>query len=254
MTSSAAHTTLRLLVHLAVSLPVVNVYAQRFPGPGSGGPPGYGPYPTSWPWTDSYSGETIPVTIPPVPTPPDVPPPPVIPTLGGTLVTVTFVDPPPLASTRTLTIQAATGTSANYPASPSSNQPPVDIRISSTAKQCEPFHIHYNLTSQSDAYTLLFDTPDRQRFLSIRLPTGVGCMEWVCNVHAGYSFYVSGPLSEYYVVQPGSSSACLNNIMTTYAYAEYNTNVFQSFTAHPPNTTPPPADFQARLVRVSSLS
>jgi hypothetical protein len=248
-----------LLSILAVYL--ANVQAQFFPGPGPG--PGDPGFPGGDSWTNTWT-QAVTITIPappPVPTPPTVPtPPPVQPPGDVQVTTVTFVEPPHLASTSTLTIQVATGTSIpptgnpTSPASPSNAQPAVDIRIPSTAKQCEPFHIHYNLTSESDAYALFLGTPDGQRFLSIRFPSGVGCMEWVCNVPAGHSFYVSGPLSGYYIVQPGSSSTCLHNITTTYTYAQYNTNIFQSFTAHPPNTTPPPSNFHARFVQPFSLS
>jgi len=110
-----------------------------------------------------------------------------------------------------------------------------DIILPLSATQCEPFLIYHNIPAGYD-YRMFLYTPDFQignEFLHLLLPQGAGYFDWICNIPAGYSFLAYAATGQYYTVQPGSSSACLGDVTTTYPYASYLTD-FQSYTQHSP--------------------
>ena len=113
-----------------------------------------------------------------------------------------------------------------------------DILFPLTVSQCEPVLIYYNNT-RSGTYFFPLATPDLATFLTIIIPQGFGYIEWFCNIPAGHGFIASWNYHHYVVVQTSSSSSCLRNITTTYVSATYDTTLFQSYTARPPNTTTP---------------
>ena len=113
----------------------------------------------------------------------------------------------------------------------------IDFRFPETVAQCEPVLIYCDTIR--DGYSLYLLTPDRHVFLRVPIPTGTRYIEWVCDIPAGYGFIASYYSQHGFVVRSGSSSSCLRNITTSYAYAVYDTTVFQSYTAHLPNTTAP---------------
>jgi len=103
--------------------------------------------------------------------------------------------------------------------------------------QCEPVLIYYNNTYDDligVAFKLYIADREEFFFLTLSFPRGVGYLDWICNIPAGSSFiayYVDS--AQTYTVQPGSSSACLGDITTTYSYASYYTSYFQYYTQHP---------------------
>ena len=117
----------------------------------------------------------------------------------------------------------------------------LDIRFPLTVSQCEPVLIYYNVTDTSDLVRAFFlYQPDNSFFvLILTIPRGEGYLEWICNIPAGHRFVASLDLERYYVVQPGSSSACLRNVTTTYRFASYATTYFYSYTVQPAVTTTP---------------
>jgi hypothetical protein len=117
----------------------------------------------------------------------------------------------------------------------------VDFRFPETVEQCEPV-VMYSDTIKG-GHSLYLITPDNYVFLRIPISNETRYyIEWICDIPAGYGFTATYYSSAYFVVQPGSSSSCLQNITTTYANGRYETTVFESYTAHPPNTTVPYID------------
>jgi len=103
--------------------------------------------------------------------------------------------------------------------------------------QCEPVLIYYNNTYDDligVAFKFKLYIGDEEFFfLTLSFPFGVGYLDWICNIPAGSSFIASYVDSaQTYTVQPGSSSACLGDITTTYSYAAYEPTYFQSYTQH----------------------
>ena len=124
-----------------------------------------------------------------------------------------------------------------------------DIRFPLTVTQCESVFIFYNFTSR-DPQSLHFIQPDYNIFLDIgpfspEDITGVGYIEWICNIPADYAFwagfsgYLRTPVYVVHpvVVQPGSLSSCLHNVTATYQYAVYYPSNLFSYTARPLATT-----------------
>jgi hypothetical protein len=108
-----------------------------------------------------------------------------------------------------------------------------------TVSQCAPVFIYYNTTpiygyrTFLTIYTLVYD----EYLLRFELPLGVGYLEWICNIPAGYGFIAGA--GHYFVVQSGTSSSCLRNVTASYPFVSYNTTAFLPFTQSPPNTTLP---------------
>ena len=131
-----------------------------------------------------------------------------------------------------------------------------DVRFPLTISQCEPVFIYYNVDTPGYSLvisTIVDDINAIIYLLRLNIPLGSGYLEWICNIPAGYSFLVEGSYTYIFVVQPGSSSSCLRDITTTYAYASYATTFFRSFTANPP--TPLVYTFDhATYIRSSRLS
>ena len=107
-----------------------------------------------------------------------------------------------------------------------------DIIAPLVVAQCEPVLIYYNVsTSWFPSKGLQFYTPDDLAiFLSIQFPPGIGYFTWICNIPAGHIFGASSWYYETYTVQAGSSSACLVNVTSSYAYLTYNSIAFPSYT------------------------
>jgi hypothetical protein len=106
--------------------------------------------------------------------------------------------------------------------------------------QCEPALIYFNITTDLPVFATL-TAPDALEYDEFRLitlifPQGIGYLEWICNIPAGFTFITfpvtdwDGGYDQSYTVQPGSSSACLQSITTTYSYITYNTANFQTYT------------------------
>jgi len=108
----------------------------------------------------------------------------------------------------------------------------VDVILPLSIVQCEPVLIYYNNTG-TNLTTVVLYTPDLYIFLTLYFPPGVGYLDWICDIPAGYTFFASGDFDQTFTVQPGSSSACLGDLTTTYSYASYNSTLFPSFTQHP---------------------
>ena len=116
-----------------------------------------------------------------------------------------------------------------------------DIRFPSTVSQCEPVLIYHN-TPESYAihiYTMDSESGVSRTLVRLTVPRGIGYLEWTCNVPVGYTFVVLNAYAHVLSVQPGSSVACLGDVTATYAYADYETTDFRSYTAHPANPTAP---------------
>jgi hypothetical protein len=94
-----------------------------------------------------------------------------------------------------------------------------DIRFPLTITQCQPVFIYYNTTGRTaGTVSIGFVAVEEYNpmFLVIAVPSGVGYIEWFCDIPAGYGFGVWGYHAYYLVVQPGSSDSCLSDITTTY--------------------------------------
>jgi len=114
----------------------------------------------------------------------------------------------------------------------------VYIRFPAAVSQCEPVLIYHD-TPEGYTLSIYTRTPsDTPTLIRLHLPYGIGYLEWICNIPAGYTVIVEGYYDYVLVVQPGPSS-CLGDITTTYAYASYATASYRSFTGNPPNTTVP---------------
>jgi hypothetical protein len=128
-----------------------------------------------------------------------------------------------------------------------------DIRAQFTATQCEPFLIYYN-TSRGAITPVVVGSPEmRDDLIFFPIPAANvtnGYLEWICDIPAGYSFILSRFSDRYYVVRPGSTSSCLQDVTATHQYAHYVTTAFQSYTAHPPNTTTPSLGISATFVYI----
>ena len=102
-----------------------------------------------------------------------------------------------------------------------------------TAAQCESFDIYYNSTVEHIFHFYDSTTPDPLfTLLTFRIPPGVGYVEWICNIPANIAFKVDYGVLDY-VVQAGSSSACLGDLNTTYSILPYAIPNFASFTRNP---------------------
>ena len=108
-----------------------------------------------------------------------------------------------------------------------------DVRFPVTVSQCEPVLIYHNTPN---AYFLLIYTTGAD-LIRLNIPFGIGYLEWICNIPAGFPVSVGNYFAFSLVVQSGSSSSCLHNITTTYAYASHATSLLRSFTANPPTST-----------------
>ena len=118
----------------------------------------------------------------------------------------------------------------------------VDVRAPLIAKQCEPFRMFYQIPPGPVAIVLVFAPEPRDYLILFRIPAAnvtTGYLEWICDIPAGYGFILSQFSDRFYVVQPGSTSSCLQDITATYQHAHYNTAAFRSFTALPPVTATP---------------
>ena len=115
----------------------------------------------------------------------------------------------------------------------------LDIRFPLAVTQCEPVFIYYNTTISLQA-TVTLVTPETGALFGLLIPGGVGYIEWVCNIPAGYDFGVLSSYGFYYyiVVQHGPLSSCLHNVTTTYQYAWYFTTNLAAYTARPPTPHP----------------
>jgi len=107
----------------------------------------------------------------------------------------------------------------------------IDVIFPLSIVQCEPVLIYYN-NPTTVQFFVDFYTHDNSRLLSLDFPPGAGYLDWICDIPAGYTFFASAVTSQTFTVQPGSSSACLGDITTTYSYAFYHTTYFQSYTQH----------------------
>jgi hypothetical protein len=113
----------------------------------------------------------------------------------------------------------------------------IDIILQPSMIQCEPFLIYYSL-STADPVFIAFYSPDLQGDAILTLqPPGLttGYIDWICDIPAGHGVIIAGRFSgllygQYYVVEPGTSSACLGNLTATYSILDYGTN-FPSYTA-----------------------
>ena len=117
-----------------------------------------------------------------------------------------------------------------------------DIRFPLSVSQCDPVLIYHNTTGPSfiGIDTTIPAEPLRLcRLVTLNIPTGIGYLVWICDIPAGYTFTAEYSFRRFYVVQPGSSSSCLQNVTTTYADAEYLTSDFATYTANAPHTTSP---------------
>ena len=112
----------------------------------------------------------------------------------------------------------------------------LDVRFPVTVAQCEPVLIYYHTI---DTYNVRIYSGRSQLVASLLIPVGIGYLEWVCNIPAGYGFRVEGWYERSFVVQPGSSSACLRTLTTTYSYMSYATTAFRSYTGNPPSIVAP---------------
>ena len=106
-----------------------------------------------------------------------------------------------------------------------------DIIFPVSIVQCEPVLIYYNFTNED---SLFLNSPgfNGNTFLVLTFPIGVGYLDWICDIPAGYTFNAGRYFEQIFTVQPGSSSACLGEITTTYAFASYEPTYFQSYTQH----------------------
>jgi hypothetical protein len=154
-----------------------------------------------------------------------------------------------LATATTATVgQAVPPTEGYQLGDPSDGADSYDVIMPLTVAQCEPVLIYYNFTlwpAYDNPGLTLFPPiqppiPLIFAFASFQFPNDVGYFEWICNIPAGKMFVaVSFLLGATYVVQPGSSSACLGPLTTTYnSDLQYFTSEFASFTAtsYPLNT------------------
>jgi hypothetical protein len=116
---------------------------------------------------------------------------------------------------------------------------PFEIIMPLTVAQCEPVLFYYNVTPVGgsgppvlDLYLVVAE-PGVDPVVSFIFPNDVGYLEWICNIPAGQIFvtFANSNVNATYVVQPGSSSACLGPITTTYSDLSYYTSAFASFTA-----------------------
>ena len=114
-----------------------------------------------------------------------------------------------------------------------------DVRFPSTVSQCEPVLIYHNTPESYALHIYTMESGLSRTLVRLTIPRGIGYLEWICNIPAGYTFVVLNSYAHVLSVQPGSSSACLGDITTTYAYADYETTDFRSYTAHPANPTTP---------------
>ena len=114
-----------------------------------------------------------------------------------------------------------------------------DVILPLSIVQCEPVLVYYNITGTAPYnLSMVLIGSDNSRLLSLDIPPFVGYLDWICNIPAGYIFFASFFLAQTYTVQPGSSSACLGNVTTTYSYVHYGTN-FQSATQLPESGSHP---------------
>jgi hypothetical protein len=107
-----------------------------------------------------------------------------------------------------------------------------EVIVPLSIAQCEPFLIYYNNAGNFQLDIKTFDLEDDLLFLSF--PPGIGYLDWICNIPAGYGFVVE-MLSrfEYYTVEVGSSSACLGDLTASDTFYDPQTSAFQSYTQHP---------------------
>jgi hypothetical protein len=123
--------------------------------------------------------------------------------------------------------------------------PLFDIIMPLTVAQCETVLIYYNNTAWNAAnggplYLLLSNPsimPDTA-FIAIQFPSSdVGYLSWICNIPAG-EYFIADAVSDTiqpracatFVVQSGSSSACLRPLTTYTSLLQYDTAVFASYT------------------------
>ena len=114
-----------------------------------------------------------------------------------------------------------------------------DVRFPLTVAQCERVLIFHNTTDTYGLNIYSHISGSFQVVTRLSIPVGIGYLEWICNIPAGYGFRVEGWYERFLVVQPGSSSSCLRALTTTYSYASYATTAFQSYTSNPPGTVTP---------------
>ena len=131
----------------------------------------------------------------------------------------------------------------------------LDFRFPLNITQCEPVFMYYNLTpsDSSFAYYLGIRDTDFTEVIGIMVPTGIGYIEWICNIPAGYGFVADFVKQMYYVVQPGSLSSCLHNVTTTDPYAPYYPTLFASYTGNSPVTATPiiPSSYRVTVTYVA---
>jgi hypothetical protein len=117
-----------------------------------------------------------------------------------------------------------------------------DVRFPSNVSQCDQVLIFYDRATATNTALLGIYAPGdlaaTDRLISMVVPTGIGYLDWACNIPAGHNFAVHFDLWQYIAVQSGRSE-CLGNVTTTYEFVSYATPLFQSYTANPPRTDAP---------------
>jgi hypothetical protein len=97
-----------------------------------------------------------------------------------------------------------------------------DLIMPLSVAQCEPVLMYYNITNvfYSEPPTLFFFSASlgtAVTFVTFGFLNPIGYLEWICNIPAGAEFVAAFGMANLYTVQPGSSSACLGNVTTTYS-------------------------------------
>jgi hypothetical protein len=110
------------------------------------------------------------------------------------------------------------------------NDNPNYVILPTTATQCQPFYIFYNVTAPDNAALWLLSPSDGDYFANITIPLGTGYLIWTCNIPAGASFITQYVEEIEYVVQSGDSS-CLGNVTKSYTGLTYYSPDFMSYTA-----------------------
>ena len=114
-----------------------------------------------------------------------------------------------------------------------------DVRFPSTVSQCQPALIYRDTPESYAPHIYAMESGVSRTLIRLTIPRGIGYLEWICNIPTGHTFVVLNSYAHVLSDQPGSSSACLGNITATYAYVDYETTAFRSYTAHPANPTAP---------------
>jgi hypothetical protein len=113
----------------------------------------------------------------------------------------------------------------------------LDITVSPSMTQCEPFLVYYNITSTSSPFIAFYRSDVLgHALLTLHPPApAAGYIDWTCNIRAGHSLVVAvrsnGTLRGLdYIVRSGILSSCLTDVTTTYSLVAYGPE-FRSFTS-----------------------